>query len=253
MAPYSIPCTSVSPLPSLPLPSARSQALRAQKIDSCNPPHSQRDVFTTLPPELLLQIWRDPELHLSPSSVAISSTLLPYARRNAYRQLHVDSDITLAALGERLALNPELGELVDEVEIKQEQRRGGDFGGGSAWLEASFVKAFEGLTRVQRISMNRRDVGELLTPRIMSSAAFRSAGRLELASEESNIEWLALRYLHLSTGLRELEIKTPMKYQAGAPSGMFEPRTSRIEKLAISAEPHSAGESAGLRDLRRPI
>jgi hypothetical protein len=143
-------------------------------------------------------------------------------------------------------MTPYLGLLVNEIEIKEEPKsRSGldseaDFAGG-AWLEASFIKAFEGMPQVQKISITRCNPGELLSARIMTSAAFKSATTLELSSGD-NIDYSALRNLHLSPSLRTLDIKTPMRYQAGTPSGMFEPCMSGIEKLAMSAEPHSAGE-----------
>lgn len=143
-----------------------------------------------------------------------------------------------------MSLTPYLGLLVDQIEIKEEPKsRSGfeaDFTGG-AWLEASFIKAFEGMPHVQKISITRCNPGELLSARIMTSAAFSSATTLELASGD-NIDYSALRNLHLSPSLKTLDIKTPMRYQAGMPSGLFEPCMSGIEKLAISAEPHSSGE-----------
>ncbi|ORY85331.1 hypothetical protein BCR35DRAFT_53189 [Leucosporidium creatinivorum] len=212
-----------------------------------------RDVFTTLPPELLTQIWDDDTLQLAPSAIAISKTHLLHARRNAYRSLHIDSDITLAALGEQLGQTPYLGLLVDEIEIKEEAKsRSGleaDFTGAASWLEASFIKAFEGMPHVKKISITRCNPGELLSARIMASAAFKSATTLQLASGD-NIDYSALRNLHLSPSLKTLDIKTPMRYQAGMPSGLFEPSMSGIEKLAMSAEPHSADFEAFFEHLR---
>lgn len=42
-----------------------------------------QDAFSSLPPEMLHKIWRNPELKISPSATPINTTLLSYARQAA--------------------------------------------------------------------------------------------------------------------------------------------------------------------------
>ncbi|KAM0756266.1 hypothetical protein T439DRAFT_320967 [Meredithblackwellia eburnea MCA 4105] len=200
------------------------------------PMHCGRDVFSHLPPELLAEIFRGYGTLLSPSATPVCRSLLPYTRLNAYKTLQVDSDVTLAALGQVLRGNPHLGPLVVNLEIKEDSRGSHE----TCWLMDSFAAALDALRDVETITIRRRDLSTLLLDeRIMQTAAFQSAHTLVLSSPEP-IPFSTLRYLHHAKGIKTVEIQTPMKYSPGDPSGVFEGNTCHVEKLIINAEPHSA-------------
>lgn len=151
----------------------------------------------------------------------------------------VDSDITLAALGETLKRSPHLGELVDCITLNEERDVATGMAHDEIWLEESFVRAFEGLTHVKTIRIHRTDLHVLLSHRILQTAAFKSATKLVLSSP-NNIPYSALRHLHYSSSLRTLCVLSPMKYEAAnGPPSLFAGVSSGITKVKMSSEPHA--------------
>ncbi|KAK4702988.1 hypothetical protein P7C70_g3231, partial [Phenoliferia sp. Uapishka_3] len=184
----------------------------------------------------MLGIFEEHQDLISPTSTPVCHSLLPYLRLNALRSVKVASDAKFASLGETLRTNPALGSLVHKIEVVDEGK-GGQM--HTPWLEDSFVAAFDALPNVDTVEVHRTDIGEMLTPKVMQTAAFRSAKTLIISSEDP-IPHTALRWLHLSPSLETLLITSPMKYSPGHPSGVFSGNLSSIKKLAINAEPHSA-------------
>jgi hypothetical protein len=166
---------------------------------------STRDVFSTLPPELLLKIYKEPSL-LSPLSIGISRVHRPYATANAYHSVLItgaDVERTLAAFGETMRVNPGLGGLVERFEVREGREREKAYSEGQApgWLEGCFVDAFEAMVNVKTIVVYRKGVEEVLTRRVLETKAWDSVRKLIVHSPDP-IPYASLAHIHLARSVQ---------------------------------------------------
>ncbi|GAA5831787.1 hypothetical protein JCM11251_003884 [Rhodosporidiobolus azoricus] len=261
-------------------------------------PTPPRAYLPSLPPELLSAIFlrrssststtravpiystsaayeADQPLRLSPSSIAISRSLLPFTRANAYDHVTICGDVALARFGETLKAeggkNAWCGGLVRVLEVKGESKRFShgrqqEEGNWSAErLAAGHLAVFDHLVPgvLQEVIIDRASPEQLLTLPVLSSHAF-SAPRIARQRKlkliivgNEPVSFECLRFLSKATGVGEVEVRGAMRLKTEGGAAMF-PESERVEgleKVAIESEPHAAGlvpflEQTSIRSLR---
>ena len=191
------------------------------------------DVFSTLPPELLFDIFAR-EVELRPTAVTLNRQLAPFARMSAYREIRVTTR-ALAKLGHSLAAAPYLGELIDSLQVVDD---------GQVTLDEprdteGELLAFELMSNLRKLKVTSHDLGGFLSDARLQTYAFQHSIHTLILHSEPTTPYSALRNLHLSPCLRDLTITSPMRFltvDRAVPS-VFSP--SALEVIRISSEPSS--------------
>ncbi|GAA5989150.1 hypothetical protein JCM5350_005102 [Sporobolomyces pararoseus] len=172
---------------------------------------TQRDFLSSLPPELLSEIFNYAYKDSEPPRAPISRAFLPFQRQALFRQVRIDSLSHFEQLVEAYELNAGLGRMVRTLEVNNVDRQEG--GGGGTKNERRMKGFFSSLVNLEQLKLGLKTTS--LIDLVLSLRIARS-DRPQLRSLvlEIPLNWKKpfeskiYRYLNEYPSLRRLEIST---------------------------------------------
>ncbi|GAA5987731.1 hypothetical protein JCM5350_008086 [Sporobolomyces pararoseus] len=188
------------------------------------------DYFSSLPSELLSDIFRYAYKDSKPPSLPISRTLLPFQRQSLYRQIQISSTSQFDSLMTACEIRSGLGRIVRILEVENVDVEGG----GTAKKNARRIRAFlSNLVNLEQLRLGG-NTASIVKPILSYSIARSSLPRLrilalDLTSECSNLfESTSGHHLSEYPSLYRLELSIARPWlftgseRGGAPLGITE-------------------------------